>query len=244
MIHTSVQKYSNEYEMIYKRRNYSTPKNYLDFITNYMKFLATKRKQLDAAVIRLEGGLTTLEKASDDTQKLSAELAIKNADIAEKKVVVEELIADITEKSEVATKQAKIAGEKKEFLAVQSVEIEAKKQEADKDMEAAQPALLAAQAALSMVKAADITEIKNLASPPDDVRIVCQLTFYFYTADSKDGSWGNVKAKMLSDMKLLTSLKEYDITTCRADQASRAKKLLDQYKKQAKLDGDELQQYV
>jgi len=32
MIHTSVQKYSVDFETIYKRRNYSTPKNYLDFI--------------------------------------------------------------------------------------------------------------------------------------------------------------------------------------------------------------------
>jgi dynein heavy chain len=96
MIHTSVQTYSEEFEATYKRRNYSTPKNYLDFITNYMKFLANKRKMLDAAVIRLEGGLTTLEKAAEDTKTLSEELAIKNADIAEKKIIVEELIADIT----------------------------------------------------------------------------------------------------------------------------------------------------
>lgn len=193
MIHTSVQQYSIEFETTYKRSNYSTPKNYLDFINNYIKFLGLKRKELDFDVTRLEGGLQTLEKASEDTQKLSAELAIKNADIAEKKVIVEELIADITEKSEVATKQAKIAGEKKDFLAIQSVEIAKKKENADKEMEAAKPALEAAKAALNMVKSNDIVEIKNLANPPDDVKTVCQLTFYFYTHDSKDGSWANVK---------------------------------------------------
>lgn len=118
LIHTSVQQYSAEYESVYKRRNYSTPKNYLDFITNYMKFLSDKRKSIDSGVRRLEGGLTTLEKASADTKVLSEELAIKNADIAEKKIVVEELIADITQKNEVATKQQKMATEKKEYLAV------------------------------------------------------------------------------------------------------------------------------
>jgi len=65
-------------------------------------------------------------------------------------------------------------------------------------MEAAKPALDAAQAALQLVKAPDIVEIKNLANPPDDVKTVCQLTFCFYTPDSKDGSWANVKTKMLS----------------------------------------------
>lgn len=44
MIHQSVQEYSIEFEAIYKRKNYSTPKNYLDFIDNYIKFLSTNRK--------------------------------------------------------------------------------------------------------------------------------------------------------------------------------------------------------
>ena len=39
MIHMSVQKYSVDFEQIYKRKNYSTPKNYLDFIRNYKVFL-------------------------------------------------------------------------------------------------------------------------------------------------------------------------------------------------------------
>lgn len=95
LIHQSVQKYSVDFENIYKRKNYSTPKNYLDFIENYTMFLKDKRKMLDSAVRRLEGGLTTLAKASEDTQVLSEELAVKNAEIAEKKAIVEELIADI-----------------------------------------------------------------------------------------------------------------------------------------------------
>ena len=84
-------------------------------------------------------------------------------------------------------------------------------------MAAAQPALLEAKAALQIVKANDITEIRALASPPEDVKVVCQLCFYFYTQDSRDGSWANVKAKMLQDARLLQTLKDYDITTCKAD---------------------------
>lgn len=173
MIHTSVQKYSTEFDTVYKRKNYSTPKNYLDFIKGYMRFLAGKRKILDTAVRRLEGGLTTLAKAAEDTKVLSADLAIKNEEIAEKKVIVEALIADITQKSEVAGKKQKEATEKKAYLSVKSVEINEKKEEADRDMEAAAPALLAAKAALQNVKAAQITEIKALANPPDAIRTVC-----------------------------------------------------------------------
>jgi len=76
MIHLSVQKYSEDFEAIYKRKNFSTPKNYLDFIQNYMRFLEDNRKKLTNAVVRLEGGLTTLAKAQEDTQVLKEELAV------------------------------------------------------------------------------------------------------------------------------------------------------------------------
>lgn len=104
MIHMSVQKYSEDFENVYKRKNYSTPKNYLDFIKNYINFLTTKRKFLDSSVTRLEGGLATLAKAADDTAVLQEELAIQDADIAEKKAVVEEMIANIMQKSEIANR--------------------------------------------------------------------------------------------------------------------------------------------
>ncbi len=84
MIHQSVQKYSVDYETMYKRKNYSTPKNYLDFIQNYIKFLQNNRKHIDGLVRRLEGGLATLARAQADTEEMSKELAIKNAEIDEK----------------------------------------------------------------------------------------------------------------------------------------------------------------
>ena len=63
MVHMSVQQYSLDFIRIYKRNNFSTPKNYLDFIKNYIGFLKDKRKLYDQLVRRLEGGLTTLKKA-------------------------------------------------------------------------------------------------------------------------------------------------------------------------------------
>ena len=147
-----MQKYSIEFDAVYKRKNYSTPKNYLDFIQNYMKFLADKRKICDFQVRRLEGGLATLKNASEVCQELSEELAIKNAIIADKKVVVEAIIVDIQGKSEIAGKQQKAASEKKAILAVQAVEIAAAKAEATEELKAAAPALAAAQLALQNIQ--------------------------------------------------------------------------------------------
>ena len=243
MIHKSVQQYSVEFEQVYKRKNFSTPKNYLDFISNYMKFLADKRKQCDFSVNRLEIGLATLEAATISVKEMSEVLAEKNAVIAEKKVVVEAIIVDIKEKSEIAGKQQKAAAEKKSVLAVQQVEIQKEKEEAAEELKKAAPALAAAKLALQNIKSADIVEIKNLANPPDAVKLAITIAFHYYIRDSND-SWPNVKLKMLMNSRLLTELQEYDIATARVDQAQRCKKLLKNLKKEQEKDGDELQAYM
>lgn len=102
MVHLSVQDYSEEFKNVYKRSNFSTPKNYLDFINNYIEFLKDKRKMMDGMVRRLDGGLVTLKKASEDTAILSEKLAEKNKVIAENTIEVEKIIKEVTEKSEIA----------------------------------------------------------------------------------------------------------------------------------------------
>jgi dynein heavy chain len=47
-----------------KRKNFSTPKNYLDFLSNYKKLLVEKRSMYVSMVERYSGGLEKLAKAS------------------------------------------------------------------------------------------------------------------------------------------------------------------------------------
>ena len=179
-VHLGVQKYSLEFKEIYKRANFSTPKNYLDFITNYIKFLKDRRKQLDNSVSRLEGGLATLESAAADTKVLSEELAVQNAEIAEKKADVEIIIESVNKQTEDANEKAAIAEKTERELAVSSKEIAKVASEAEIAVKAAVPALEAAKEALKNVKSTDITEIANLGQPPDAIRHVCTIVFHFF----------------------------------------------------------------
>jgi len=86
------------------------------------------------------------------------------------------------------------------------------------------PALQAAAEALKMVSQAAITEIKNLASPPQTVQDVCCMAWFLWPGSNADGSWPTVKLNLLGNMKLLEGLKTYNIEKTKADQASRAKK--------------------
>jgi dynein heavy chain len=217
MVHLSVQRYSEDFKAIYKRNNYSTPKNYLDFINNYIAFLKDKRKAMDNLVRRLEGGLATLAKAQQDTKELSEVLAEKNKVIGEKSVVVNEIIKDITEKSEVAGVQQAAAAKKKDELDKQAVVIEREDKAATKALEEAIPALQEAELAVADISRPAITEIQNLPQPPEVIKEVCSICFFLYPGAGTDTSWLNVKLKVLSDSQLLNKLKGYEVSKTKND---------------------------
>lgn len=228
MVHMSVQQYSEDFKAIYKRANYSTPKNYLDFIKNYTLFLKDKRNLYDNNVRRLEGGLTTLAKAQKDTEILSKELEIQNAEIAKMSINVKALIDDISQKSEVAAVQAKSAGEKKEYLDKQSIIIAREEAEAAVALEAAIPALEQAKAALANITKDSLNEIKALASPPAAIQDICTVCFFLYPKTvGNNPDWTAVKNGVLNDTKMIDNLKGYAVDKLKTDGANKGKKKME-----------------
>ena len=210
-VHLSIQEYSIEYETKYKRRNYSTPKSYLDFISNYRVLLTDNRTMIRNLIQRLEGGLKTLVKASEDTNILSKELEKKNALINEKKSSVELLIADINEKTSIAEEQNKKANVSKIELRDKSEIIAIEQKEAEDILERAMPAVKAAEEALNNINNSEIAIIKKLGSPPVIIKDVCTLVYYFMSERSGDGDdWAtDIVPKLLSRTNLLGDLKEF-----------------------------------
>lgn len=188
-----------------RRKNYVTPKHYLDFITSYLKLLQEKDNYIKAQCDRLMGGMTKIEEAS-------AELAILNAKLeVQKKIVTkatEECMAMLAE-IEIGTKAAT---EKKDQASAKSVEIEeqkvvimSEKAEADEALAEALPALEAARLALADLDKNDITEIRSFTTPPEAVQIVCECVVII--RGIKEVSWKSAKA-MMSDPSFLRTLQE------------------------------------
>jgi hypothetical protein len=69
-----------------------------------------------------------------------------------------------------------------------------------------------------------LTEIKALASPPAVIEAVCGIAYFLYPKTGSSASWSDIKVGLLGDMRLLTNLKEYEVSKTRADAAARAKK--------------------
>ena len=53
-----------------KRKNFSTPKNFLDFLNNYKRLLNDNIEKYTKMVIRYQNGLKKLEEASRQVEEL------------------------------------------------------------------------------------------------------------------------------------------------------------------------------
>lgn len=70
-VHMSVQDYSRQFEEQLKRKNFATPKNYLDFLRTYRTSLYKSIKEFNNLVLRYQNGLLKLKEAKEQVSILS-----------------------------------------------------------------------------------------------------------------------------------------------------------------------------
>eukprot|EP00002_Diphylleia_rotans_P017763 TRINITY_DN3442_c0_g1_i2.p1 TRINITY_DN3442_c0_g1~~TRINITY_DN3442_c0_g1_i2.p1 ORF type:complete len:3137 (-),score=716.67 TRINITY_DN3442_c0_g1_i2:70-9480(-) len=207
MVHTSVVKYSTDFELQLRRRNYVTPKNYLDFINNYRKFLRENRKKIGDLTSRLDGGLQKLIQAGTEVEALNEDLEKQQVIVMEKTNANNQLLEMITQRTAIAEAKQQIATKKEEEQNVMKENILKEKAEAEQALEAALPELDAATQALASLTKNDITEIRTFAKPPALVQATCECVAILRGV--KDVSWKGAKAMMTSP-NFLGELTEMD----------------------------------
>ena len=197
LVHTSVQEFSKEFEQQLKRKNFSTPKNYLDFLNNYSKLLNINRKKFTQVVGRYESGLTKLSDASEQVKVLQADLEIKQVEVKEQKGEVESLIEDIKNKTEIASKHQEVAVDKKTQLDIDEKVISKEQQRADEILKESEPILEKAQISLNKIKQKDLDFLKSLANPKDAIKTVAQMVLVLKPLEGFDesGGWASARVK-------------------------------------------------
>lgn len=229
-VHQTVSDYTMDFMLKLRRKNYVTPKHYLDFIQTYLKLLDEKNNYIDAQCDRLMGGMAKIEEASAELEQLNAKLAIQKVIVTEATEACEVMLKEIEEGTEEAT-------QKKDIASQRSAEIEEKKKviaveqgEAEEALAQAMPALEMARLALSDLDKADITEIRSFATPPEAVQVVCECVVII--RGIKEVSWKSAKG-MMSDPYFLKSLQELNVDAITQAQVRAVKAHL---KKSNKLD--------
>jgi dynein heavy chain, axonemal len=226
MVHSDVVRRAKQYEEEERRFYCVTPKNYLDFISNYKTITAKTLESVEKSVARLGGGLEKLAEAEKSIAKMQIELEKAQKIVSDKAQECEVMIADITEKSEKTEKSQKAARVMEKDLEEKSKVIESEKSKADKALEEAIPALEAAAEALENLDKADITEIRGFANPPEAVKKVSLCVLHLKPLPGKfTEDWKGCKT-MLSNMKFLDSLKEYNKDHMKDSQVRKVQKYM------------------
>ncbi|XP_047348543.1 dynein axonemal heavy chain 10 isoform X3 [Vespa velutina] len=220
-VHKSVGQYTADFLTTLRRRNYVTPKDYLDFINTFLRLLIEKRDYINAQCDRLSGGLQKIDEASITLAELNDILAVQRVKVADQTKNCEQLLSSIGESTDIAMEKKEQSVDKQREIEEKKKIIAKEESEAKTALTAAQPALDAARLALGELDKSDITEIRSFATPPKPVQIVSECVAILRGV--KDISWKGAKG-MMSDPSFLRLLQEMNCEqiTHKQQQAVRA----------------------
>lgn len=174
LVHQSLSKFTNDFLVKLRRKNYVTPKHYLDYLQSYQNLLEEKNNYIDGQCDRLKGGMIKIEEASAELEILNKKLAKQKKIVTQATLECEEMLAEIEEGTTKAMEKKNIASTKSVEIEEQSKIIAIEQADAEAALSEALPALEIARIALSDLDKSDITEIRSFATPPEAVQIVCE----------------------------------------------------------------------
>ncbi|KAI8922930.1 hypothetical protein BC831DRAFT_55734 [Entophlyctis helioformis] len=222
-VHMSVGVFSAQFLQKYRRANYVTPKNYLDYIGTYNRLLEENRDLNGKLCARLESGLGKLEESSQQLDVLNKQLAEQNIAVRNKTEACNKLLEVITANTKTAEEKKSLAEKKGAELDVQTVQIAKDKEEAEAALAEALPALEEARLALANLSSSEITEIRSFAKPPKEVQKVCECVCVI--KGIKDVSWKSAKT-MMSQTDFKASLSTLDVDAISSNQIKLVKNIL------------------
>ncbi|TPX78384.1 hypothetical protein CcCBS67573_g00352 [Chytriomyces confervae] len=222
-VHLSVGDVSQAFLQKYRRANYVTPKNYLDYINTYNRLLEENRDLNGRLCLRLESGLGKLDESSKQLEVLNVQLAEQNIAVRNKTEACNKLLEVITKNTAEAEEKKTMAEAKGIELDAQNVQIAKDKEEAESALAEALPALEEAKLALNSLSSSEITEIRSFAKPPKEVQKVCECICVI--KGIKDVSWKSAKT-MMSQGDFKSSLSLLDVDAISSNQIKSVKAIL------------------
>uniref|UniRef100_A0A2K5DJP1 Dynein axonemal heavy chain 10 n=1 Tax=Aotus nancymaae TaxID=37293 RepID=A0A2K5DJP1_AOTNA len=222
LVHQSVEHYSQLFLQKWRRSNYVTPKNYLDFINTYSKLLDEKTQYNMGKTWGQGGWQKSLLFMGKDS---SADLSFSKIGLPKSwDYRCEPLLSFYPPPAHPAAEEKrKLAEEKAMEIEEQNKVIALEKAEAETALEEVMPVLEAAKLELQKLDKSDVTEIRSFAKPPKQVQTVCECILIM--KGYKELNWKTAKG-MMSDPNFLRSLMEIDFDSITQSQVKNIKGLL------------------
>lgn len=94
-VHQSLRHYTQEFLRILRRRNYITPKHYLDYVTTYIRLLDEKSSFITRQIARYTDGIRKIDDASVQIDLLRGEVEKTKSDATTAAIECDKVMADI-----------------------------------------------------------------------------------------------------------------------------------------------------
>ena len=172
--HTTTVESSQKFLTNLKRHYYVTPTSYLELIYTFKELLKNKREEVLGLKERYENGYECLISTEGQVNVMQKELEeLKPQLIVASKETDEKMVRVTSEKAEADVIASKVSSEESEAQKIAD-EVSAMKEECEAELDKALPVLQQAEKALKCITNQDISYIKKLGQPPEDVRIVLE----------------------------------------------------------------------
>ena len=212
-VHASVTVASDAYYDAERRRNYVTPKSFLELIALYKQMLDKKLGEVTNLKERLVTGLDKLNATAEMVAELKEALVGEQKLVEEKKAATDALLVNVGQETSIAEEQKAGAAVEEEAADVIAQEVGTIQAQAEGELAEAEPIIQAAEAALNSLDKGSLTELKAFGSPAEDVVKVTSAAIILTAGRPKvpkDVSWAAAKKMMGNVGQFLDGLLTFD----------------------------------
>ena len=202
---------------ILKQQRYSvhvTPKSYLTFVAYFVSLLKTQRDKWSDKKQRLVVGLQRLQECGAQVATLQVKLKEVQTEAKERARSTSMLLDRVSGDRAIVEEQNAVARLEEAKTNGIVGEVNALVAECERDLKAAEPMVIAAREALNTLDKSNLTELKSMGSPPDDVREVTACVMCLLAVSGRiphDRSWAAARRMMADVSRWMKVLLEYDV---------------------------------
>jgi dynein heavy chain len=219
--HTFVTDLSADFLKTKGRHYYVTPTSYLELITTFQNLLAFKREETVKKKARYQTGLDKLYATEKEVKTMQVELEDMQPILVKTSEETDEMLKVVLKEKEEATKIRVGVAKEEKIASEAAAAAKAIERECEEDLAEAIPMLEMAISALDTLTNAEISELKAMKSPARGIKVVMECICIMkgigptrktdpLTGKVVKDYWEASKKFVLSDPKLLKSLKAYD----------------------------------
>lgn len=188
-------------------RTFLSPRDYLALIHNFVDCLNKRREEVEDEQLHVNAGLDKLRQTQDSVAELKHGLGAKTAELRQKESLANEKLLQMVADQNIAEKQKEKAERMSAEVAKQQKEINFRKEEAQRDLDEAEPALRSAQESVRGIKKRDLDEVRNLARPPNNVKLTLECVAIMM--GEKNVDWAELR-KVLARADFIPSILNFD----------------------------------